>query len=139
MTRMLSFLNIALVVALIAGSAVAWPELPARIPTHFDISGRADAWSDRSPTSWFALPAIAVLIVGVMHFSQSLVLKRPSLLNIPGKEQYLALPEEGKRAVLVHVRGMLAMTSTVMLLIFGLIQVSIWRQAHGHPTTTLLL
>ena len=139
MTRILTALNIALVIAMIAGSVLAYPELPARIPTHFDISGRADAWSDRGVTSWFMLPAIAVLVVCLLQFSQSLLLKKPALLNLPNKEEYLALPEEGKRAVLVHVRGMLAMTTTMMLLIFGLIQLSIWRQAHGHATTTLLM
>ena len=138
MTRTLTLVNVLIAATLVAGSVLAWPELPARIPTHFDLSGRADAWADRSPSKWFMLPAMALLVVGVMQLSQSLALKHPSLLSIPDKDEFLALPEEGKRAVLVHVRAMLALTMTLMLVVFGLIQLAIWRQAHGHATTTLL-
>jgi uncharacterized membrane protein len=139
MTRTLTLLNVALVVALIGGSVYAWPDLPPQIPAHFDAGGRADAWAERSPMRWFLLPALAVLVGGVMQLSQSLVRRHPALLNIPDKDEYLALPEAGKREVLVHVRAMLAATMGVMLAIFALIQLAIWRQAHGHATTTLLM
>lgn len=138
MTRALNLINVALVVALIGGSLLAWPDLPERIPTHFGVTGKPDKWSDRSPASWFMLPAIAVLVAALTHVSGRLTARHPRLLSIPGKEEFEKLGATGKAAVMVHVQAMLAFTMTVMLLIFAMIQLAIWRQAHGHPTTTLL-
>ena len=38
----------------------AWPALPSRVPTHFGISGRPDAFGDKS--SLFLLPAVTIAL-----------------------------------------------------------------------------
>ena len=49
----------------LAYALALWPALPARIPTHWDISGRADSWGDKSWAA-FALPAVMALFVAMM-------------------------------------------------------------------------
>lgn len=50
-----------LLVAAWVGSAVAWPWLPERIPTHWNIHGDVDGWSPR-PVGAFLLPGIMALL-----------------------------------------------------------------------------
>lgn len=48
--------------ALIASAASHYDELPARIPIHFDASGKADGFTAKSPGAVFALPAMTALM-----------------------------------------------------------------------------
>lgn len=43
-----------------------WPELPNRIPMHFDFAGQPNRYDDRS--MWWILPGIATAIGGLMSF-----------------------------------------------------------------------
>ena len=51
------------VAALWTLAATAWPDLPEHIPTHFDLSGRPDAWAAPGFASWFLLPTLATGMV----------------------------------------------------------------------------
>ena len=44
---------------------LAWPYLPAEIPTHFSLSGRPDRWGSRARV-WI-LPALALVVYGFMN------------------------------------------------------------------------
>src|ERR1700689_2999178 len=45
-----------------------WPTLPQRIPTHYGISGRPDAWSAPSPTMVFGPLILGAMIAGLLAF-----------------------------------------------------------------------
>lgn len=42
-----------------------WPSLPARVPTHWDMAGRVDAYGDKLWAA-FALPGVMALLVAMM-------------------------------------------------------------------------
>ena len=57
--------------ALAVGSVLrSWGELPERVPTHFGLSGRPDAWSGRG--SVLALPVLSVVLYGALTLVQRL-------------------------------------------------------------------
>jgi uncharacterized membrane protein len=130
--------NLLLVAALWIGSALAWPGLPDRIPQHIAADGAA-TWRATSVWSWFLLPALATVTVVLLHLVQRLTRQRPGLLNIPGKEQLLALPPERQAPVLARANEMMEGTITVMLVIFGTVQAGLWHAAHGGSTQTVLV
>jgi uncharacterized membrane protein len=46
--------------------AMRWHELPARFPTHWDATGRPDAWATRSVTSVFGISVIGFVMCGLL-------------------------------------------------------------------------
>jgi len=48
------------IAATVAYVALAWSKLPASLPTHFDLSGRANAWGSRA--SILFLPCVALVL-----------------------------------------------------------------------------
>jgi uncharacterized membrane protein len=60
--RFFDGLNILLILAMLGFALWAWPRLPGRIPAHFGIDGRPDAWTGKGISSWFALPGVAVFL-----------------------------------------------------------------------------
>jgi hypothetical protein len=130
--------NLLLVAALWIGSVLAWPALPERIPQHIGADGVA-TWRATSLWSWFLLPAIATATVILLHLVQRLTRQRPGLLNIPGREQLLALPPARQAPVLARANEMMEGTITVMLVIFGTVQAGLWYAAHGGSPQTVLV
>ena len=57
--------------------ALAFPELPDRVPRHFDATGQADAWGPRMMV-WF-LPIVNAAVYLLLGF----VSRRPHLSNLP--------------------------------------------------------
>ncbi|MFN3240853.1 MAG: DUF1648 domain-containing protein [Planctomycetota bacterium] len=130
----------AFVVAALVGlwtyALVAWPDLPERIPTHFDLQGNADAWREPGFGSWFLLPTLATLLGGftglvLPPWVVGLARRNSSLLNVPQRERFRELPEPARvRAVASITRGVqwLALTLVAM---FGWILFAMERMAHG--------
>ena len=62
--------------ALLAGAsgltAVLYDRLPAQVPVHFDLYGRADGYQHRSVGAWL-LPAITLLVWALLRFGARLV------------------------------------------------------------------
>lgn len=57
--------------ALAVGSVLrVWGELPERVPIHFGLSGRPDAWAGRG--SVLALPVLSVVLYGALTLVQRL-------------------------------------------------------------------
>ena len=54
-----------------------WPELPDRVPSHFGISGTADAWSSKG-TIW-----IVPFVLAGLYALVSLTQRFPRFINIP--------------------------------------------------------
>jgi uncharacterized membrane protein len=53
-------LPLVLIAAMFVAGAIAYPHLPARIPTHWNAAGRIDAWAERSFASVFSEPLLAL-------------------------------------------------------------------------------
>ena len=78
-----------LYVAFLGYLATSAGELPARVATHFDASGRPNAWMDRSSHLLFTLvfgfgfPLLVAAVMFVIRFMP------PSLVNIPKRDYWL--------------------------------------------------
>jgi len=100
--RLAHLLNSILLLGLLFFSEWAYPRLPGRIPVHFNASGNADCWAEKSRGLWFALPIVALGLTGLMYLMSLAVSgarHNPRWLNIPHKAQFLALPPERQAPV----------------------------------------
>lgn len=121
------------------GSLVAWPHLPARMPIHFGINGRADHWVETSLLAWFGLPLLALaLVLGNAALVRWLP-RRPELFNHPDKQRFLALPAPYRAPVIRRMQEFLHWISVQVVLLFGLIQVAILRTALGATSSTFMV
>jgi len=87
--------NVALSAFLVGMVLYYIPRLPAKIPMHFAADGTPNGWSDKS--GLIGLLIVALGITGIFYIimlSLRSLSKRPSILNIPRKELFLALPPE---------------------------------------------
>ncbi len=88
---------------LLAGSL--WSSLPERVPMHFDASGRADGFVDRSALVWFALPAFATALGCLLGFllprwMRGMAERNSPWLNVPDAARFRQLPADARvRAV----------------------------------------
>jgi uncharacterized membrane protein len=76
-TKALRWLGVLVALAITVWLLVAYPELPATVPTHFDATGTADGWGPRSSVLVLA-GVMLVLSVGI-----ALLSARPRILNYP--------------------------------------------------------
>lgn len=120
--RWLHVLNVAAVLWLLAFSLYVYPELPARIPTHFGADGTPDAWRDRALLTWLLLPLLGVATAALLYGIGALLPSRPHLLNIPDKKKLLELPPALQRPVLHEAAGLLYATTLMTLAMFVAIQ-----------------
>lgn len=63
MTRRVFILEILLILAALAATAVAWPHLPAMVPTHWNLQGQADGFSPRVHLFLFGPGIMAVVML----------------------------------------------------------------------------
>lgn len=121
------------------GSLVAWPRLPARMPIHFGIQGQADGWVETSPLAWFGLPLLALALVLLNAAIARWLPRRPDLFNHPDKQRFLALPATYRAPVIRRMQEFLHWISVQLVLLFGLIQVGIYRTALGATSGTFMV
>ena len=121
-----------LALGLVAGAGWLWPDVPARIPVHFGLSGEPDRWVERSLLGWLELPLVGLALAAVME-GTAWWIQRPGApgLNLPNKDAVLALPPERQRPVVGRVVRWLYRLGGVVAVGFVLIQVGAWRAAHG--------
>ncbi len=125
--------------ALWAASLAAWPSLPATIPTHFPVDGRADHWASKSIQAWFGLPLAATAVVALIAGAAAWLGRRPEFLNIPDKARFLALPPARQLPVLGHVRTMLHAMAAQVVVLLGLVQLAVYRAARGDASPMIPL
>jgi uncharacterized membrane protein len=125
-------LNLLLLGAFFAGSAMVYPTLPERIPMHFGLSGRPDRWEARSFLSWFALPLIAAAVAGFLELASRYSVRHPQLWNVPDKRRFLELDPEARAPIIAHLQDFMAMVGMMSTALMMLVQFSIYRFATGH-------
>jgi len=139
MDRAIHLIN-AVLVGTLAGLAIwAWGHLPEQIPAHLDAAGRPTRWTDRSFWGWFLLPMIALGTVALNYAVAALLHRFPQFVNVPNKAQFRALPPERREPVYAQIRQMLYALSIPLLLLFGLVQYSMWRAAFGDEPVWVLI
>lgn len=138
MKRFFDGVNLLLILGMMGFALWAWPHLPDRIPVHFGADGRPDGWADRSLTSWFALPSLAILLTLLMGAFRPLMRRYPRLVNLPDRRHLSELPEVARGPVLEMVSGFLALVQTEVLVIFGLLQIAIYRTAMGEESRGIM-
>ena len=121
--------NVVVVIVWLVMAVVVYDALPMSIPTHFGASGAADAYATRSIATWFALPAIGATLTVLLLWLAHVVHRKPSLLNMPGKEQLLALAVDKQQPLLGQVAMFMSLLATSTLLLFVAIHYDSWRVA----------
>lgn len=85
-----------------------YPDLPGRVPTHFNVSGNPDAWGSKNTILIF--PGLQVLFLVI----SALVYKYPNYANVPSTIALKHLPEDLKEKAYELIRDM---TLVVMALV----------------------
>ena len=115
-TRLLRAVSVLAALAITVWLLVAYPGLPATVPTHFDATGTADGWGPRS----------SVLVLGgimlVLSVGIALLSARPRVLNYPvilTDHNAQAVYREGERLMVWTLLALqvlyLALASAVIL------------------------
>ena len=120
----MSTLLILLTAAIWAFAGIAWPGLPAQVPTHFDASGRPDAWAAPGFGSWFLLPTLATVMVlfmglGLPRWIVGLARRNSSVLNVPQKKRFQALSEAARVRVASTMGVGLQRVALLLAALFG--------------------
>lgn len=88
-----------------------WPQLPERIPIHFNASGEPDRWVERSIGAWFLSPLVVAglcLFVGaIARWIDRLARSTPEIVNVPRKDLFLRLSPEARAKVVLPTRVLL--------------------------------
>ena len=129
--RTLHLTSLLLLVLLLVGSVIAYPTLPERIPAHFDLSGRADGWSEVSWSSWFMLPLIAVFTYLVIVGSVWYLRAHPERMNVPSRKKFSAMAPDDQRAIMEIGEAFLHATNGVLMLLFAALVWGTWVAAQG--------
>jgi uncharacterized membrane protein len=129
--RLMRFVSWGLMLALVAHAVATYGTLPEQVPTHLDLSGKPDRFSERSVLSWFALPTIALLLLILFEVLTRMMPSRPHLINIPDKERFLALPRRWQAPVIAEVILFMDVTAAGVVAVFGLVQWQLARIATG--------
>lgn len=124
-------LNVVLLTIIAGMVFYYWKEIPDKIPIHFSFNGTPDGWAGKG--NLMILFAVALGINALFYLimiGTSWLSKHPSLLNIPNKERFLALPEEKQQVYWELTKEFMAgMASTINILwttlMWGTIQVSL--------------
>jgi len=79
---------------------VLWPDLPERIPVHFDGEGVPDRWAAPAFLNWFALPLVSsfltALMIAIGLSVRGMARRWPGIMNMPRKKDFLRLPPEAR-------------------------------------------
>ena len=114
---------------------VLHPTLPQSIPLHFDIGGMPDRFGPPTFSNWFLLPVIgtatALLMVGLTPGTRWLLRTVPGIVNVPRKDELLALPLDAQRRALAPLSAMLDWISILIVVGFAAILVGTERVANG--------
>lgn len=132
-------MNRVLLLGILAFALWAWPRLPERIPVHFGIDGRPDAWGEPGLWSWFFLPALAAALTLLMDWLPGFMARHPRWVNLPNGIRLEDLPSRARRPVLDLLAWFLALVQMEILIIFALIQLATYRSAFGEESQGIMI
>lgn len=135
--RLVRFLAVGLLLAMVVFAAATYGSLPDRIPTKLALDGTPLRTGDRSWLGWFGLPALGAAMFALMQGIAAALPKRPHWFNIPDKERFLRLPAPYQAPVIAMMRVILDVTALGTLLVLFVVQLTMWRVANGHPAGAL--
>lgn len=127
----LRILPLGLFALMLAFAVGTYADLPAQIPTHFDLSGTVTAVRTKSIQNWFGLPFIALGVHLLLLTLTQMLPQKPHLFNFPDKERFLRLPTAYQSPVIAAMQWMLDLTSLGVMLVMATVQVLMWRAAMG--------
>lgn len=87
-----------------------------------------------TPDSWYLLPLLGTGLVALTSGLARALPRWPELLNIPRKEEVMALTPEERDPVFREAALLIHVTNTHMLLLFGIVQILLYREALELPT-----
>jgi uncharacterized membrane protein len=90
---------------------------PSIIPTHFGISGQADAWSSKSIVNVFMIPGLQTLILGLFIF----LYYKPQYSDMPTTLWLMTMEEHKRDHAFDLIRTMLVGISLWIGLLFAYI------------------
>ena len=132
-------LPIAALLLLTTGLVIHWreytPQLPARMASHIDASGKANQWTDTATFLHSALlfftigPAVMLAITGLSCLA---IYKLPAaLVNVPRKEYWLSSPERRGEAAMLLTQFMLwFLFGMIALMYFGVVHAMVMATLH---------
>lgn len=103
--------------------AAVWDRLPARVPTHFGMSGTPNAWGTRNSLLLFAILPL------VMHVGLTILSRVPWTYNYPTK-----VTEENAARLYALGRGMMLWLRTEIVWLFALLGWQTIQVATGQAT-----
>lgn len=140
MRRFLRVANLVALAALVGGALWAWPRLPAEIPLHFGLDGRPDRWGEATAVSWFLVPGIAVVLLGVFAWIRRTMTHRaPESVKLPDGRRLSDLPPTEREGALDVLLGVLDLALLEVIVILGMTQLASWRTANGQDGQGLVL
>jgi len=123
----------------IVAATLAYPTLPAEVPTSLDVTGAVTRRAPTSLWSWFLLPGIMVVLQLLFMTLRDRLPRHPESFNFPDKDEFLRLPDEFRWPVVVQMQWMMdvmsVMVQAVMLMVFGLV----WYSSTGREAGGLML
>ncbi len=128
--------NALLLGVLFVGSVAVWSVLPDHIPMHMNLNGVIDSWTERTIASWFALPMVALILSIALYVMGGYIARRPQMINLPNKKDFLALLPEQQASVLRTVQGGLQWIVALTNLLMLMIQYDMYRAAMGSMSSS---
>ncbi|MEW5705774.1 MAG: DUF1648 domain-containing protein [Actinomycetota bacterium] len=133
--KIAAFLSAISLIGLWVYSIVQWPDLPARIPSHFDFADNANRWVHKSILGWFDLPAIAtILTLLLIWLFDSLIRRYPSLINFSNNKErraFIALPRKQQENYFKRFTGLGLWTASIINSWFFFLQYGVFQVAVG--------
>jgi len=114
------FASVAALLFLLVSTALYWSALPERVPTHFGLSGRPDAWGAKS--SLLLLPIFAI----VLYAGMTILGRFPHIYNYP-----VQLTEENVERQYRIARTLIGWVKLEVVWTFALIQWETMRVVFG--------
>jgi len=112
---------VAALLTMFVALASSWSSLPERVPRHFGITGKPDAWGGTA--TLYALPAIGV----VLYILLTVVRAIPGSANLPGIDRKTMTPAQSALAI-----EMLGWLKAQMAVLFAYLEIMTIRIARGN-------
>ncbi|MEI8210929.1 MAG: DUF1648 domain-containing protein [Planctomycetota bacterium] len=143
MSKVQSILLFATAITVLIGlslQAYYWPQMPARMATHFGMNGQPNGWMSRSVATLFQCVLQAVMPFVFIGIAWTLPRFPNSMINLPNKEYWLA--PERRAATLGHMTNMLMGISLAVSIFIAVIAHLVFeanRRNEPLPTTPFVV